>query len=161
MSSEMKRIRNSFTGVDFHSFPWLLKCHRVSWFECKVAQPAPKLSWTSLMIDNKTHTPAPRPARRLSTSGPLTAVDPWPDLGRNATWKHGTNISSTTSAWDVWVHSQISVRPHVCYLSHGCFEPIRLNEFVVVVVVDCILIERCHRPRGLPLGDRHVCHFIV
>lgn len=37
----------------------------------------------------------------------------------------------------------------VCYFSQGCFEPIRLNGFVViVVVVDRLSAEQCHKLRA-------------
>lgn len=67
----------------FYSFPWLLKCHRVSWFECKVAQLAPITLNVKTCEDSLLNQPQDRLQNtaaalvsRPSTSGPLTTVDP-------------------------------------------------------------------------------------
>lgn len=112
------------------------------------------------MIDNKTHTlslvsRAAEPVYCPSTSGPLTTVDPLPDLGKIVAEKMLQTVSqkiqlSTSSSKIEVIFSEIF--HHVCYFSQGCFEPIRLNGFVVVivVVVDRILAEQCHEPRAHP-----------
>lgn len=46
--------------MDFHSYPWLLKCHRVSWFECKVAQLAPIMSNVKTCEDSFLNQPRDR-----------------------------------------------------------------------------------------------------
>lgn len=117
MSSERKkRIRNSFTGVDFHSFPWLLKCHRVSWFECKVAQLAPIMLNVKTCEDSFLNQPCDRQQNTHihtlnslvsreaagSTSSPLTTVDPLPDLGEITAEK-----KNASNSWNIWSHFQI------------------------------------------------------
>lgn len=144
--------------MDFHSFPWLLKCHRVSWFECKVAQLAPimlnvKTCEDSLLnqpCDRQQNTHAPL-VSRPSTSGPLTTVDPLPDLGKIIAEKMPSNIVPRGHKWAQVVQifeAIFQIYFTVCYFSQGCFEPIRLNGFVVVAVVDRILAEQCHKPQA-------------
>lgn len=116
------------------------------------------LSWTSLVIDNKTHTcfSSAEPLNRSTLRQPvallplLTPYQTW----ENCSWKNASNIVTK----DTTKHEEFrSLKPffiyifhHVCYFSQGCFEPIRLNGFVVVVVVDRILAEQCRKPLALP-----------
>lgn len=170
MSSEIKRIRNSFTGVDLHSFPWLLKCHRVSWFECKVAQLAPIMLNVKTCEDSflnqprdrqqNTHTFSCQPHRWAGVLSvnqrPFNHSWPPARLGQNYSWKQLQTLSQkiqlSTSSSNIWSHFS-DIFHHVCCFSQGCFEPIRLNGFVViVVVVDRILAEQCHKPQTHPLA---------
>lgn len=128
--------------MDFHSFPWLLKCHRVFWFECKVAQLAPIMLNVKTCEDSLLNQPCDRQQNtshviRPPTSGPLTTVDPLTKPGQNYSWKKMHQILSrrtrlSTSISDIWSNFSDIFHP-VNYVSQGCFEPIRLNGFVVVV----------------------------
>lgn len=97
-----------------------------------------------------------------STSGPLTTVDPLPDLGKTVAEKMlqilSQKIQLSASSPDFWSHFS-EIFHHVCYFSQGCFEPIRLNGLVVVVVVVVVIVvvdripaEQCHKPRAHPLA---------
>lgn len=98
---KIKRIRNSFTGVDFHSLPRLLKCHRVSWIECKVAQLAPIILNVKTCEDSFLHQPRERQqnthASLLSVGHQPAAlqplVDPLPDV-KSYLKKNASNITS-------------------------------------------------------------------
>lgn len=85
--------------MDFHSFPWLLKCHRVFWFQCKVAQLAPIMLNVKTCEDSLLNQPRDRQQNtshvsRPSTSGPLTTVDPLLNLGKIIAEKNASNIVS-------------------------------------------------------------------
>ncbi len=88
--------------MDFHSFPWLLKCHRVSWFECKVAQLAPIMLNVKTCEDSFLNQPRDRQQNTHAFScqphrwAGLLSVNQrpfsqsWPParLGQNYSWKN-------------------------------------------------------------------------
>lgn len=167
MSSEIKRIRNSFTGVDFHSFPWLLKCHRVSWFECKVAQLAPIMLNVKTCEDSFLYQPRDRlqntntPLYCRPTSSPLTTVDPLPDLGKTVAEKmlqilsQKIQLSTSSSNFLKLFFRLISPR---LLLQSRLFWAYQAEWFCC-----CWLYigATMSLTSGTPLGNWHVCHVII
>lgn len=48
---DVNRAEGIVTGFECQPLPWLLKCHRVSWLECKVAQLAPIMLNVKTCVD--------------------------------------------------------------------------------------------------------------
>lgn len=176
MSSEIKRIRNSFTGVDFHSFPWLLKCHRVSWFECKVAQLAPIMlnvktcedSFLNQPHDRQQNTSAfscqPRYWARLPLVNQRPFNHSWPParLGWNYSWRKLQVLSHTASepAWLTYL------KPSFRYISPRLLLQSRLfwayqAEWFCGCCCWPYIGRTMSQTSGTPLGNWHVCQVII